>query len=132
MQALHSESAGVPTIIPPSKSRFVYTRLVLGWDGNVLDSEGYSYSGPSALASAFEKHYDTSYVMELWGWGRDRVIETFADEPGVMVDGHEAIPAEGRRKRKRAYHNYSIPESAILRVHDRLVNKSIGHKTDTK
>jgi hypothetical protein len=73
--------------------------------------------------SALEKHYTVKEIGEMWHWGKDRVIRAFEGEPDVMRDGHDGLMAQGRRPRKRRYWTYSIPESAVIRVHNRFLKK---------
>lgn len=70
---------------------------------------------PIAKPSALEKHYTVSDVCKLWGWSRQKVLEVFRDEPGV-VQSH--LRTLGPRKRQNV--TLTIPESVLLRVHGRL------------
>lgn len=76
--------------------------------------------------AALEKHYTVKEIVAMWHWGKDRVIRAFENEPDVMRDGHEEIMARGRRPHKRRYFTYSIPESAVIRVHNRFLRKKHG------
>jgi hypothetical protein len=67
--------------------------------------------------SANEPHYRPKQVAEMWGWSVKSVIRIFKDEPGVLK-----IERPGTRT-KRGYSQISVPESVLLRVHQRLVVK---------
>jgi hypothetical protein len=58
-----------------------------------------------------EKHYRVSDLAKLWGLGRETVRKLVKDDPGVI---------KIRMGRKRAHTVYSVPESAVRRIHTRL------------
>jgi len=62
--------------------------------------------------TAFEKHYRISDLAELWGLGRETVRKLVKDDPGVM---------RVKQGRKKAHTTYSVPESAVQRIHTRLL-----------
>ena len=64
--------------------------------------------------SALEKHFTVQQVVELWGWSADTVRRTFRNEHGVIAITHP------ERRDKRPYSKLSIPESVLVRVHERL------------
>ena len=64
------------------------------------------------LRTAFEKHYRVQELVKLWGFCHSTVTNLFANEPGVIRLSSET----GRRK----YVTLSIPESVVLRVHQRV------------
>jgi hypothetical protein len=64
--------------------------------------------------SALEKHYTVQQVIDLWGWSDDTVRRTFCHEAGVIAITHL------ERRGKRPYSKLSIPESVLVRVHERL------------
>lgn len=66
---------------------------------------------------ALERHYDVQQVAEMWNVSASTVRELFQDESGVVKIGG----AETRFKRK--WFTLRIPESAVIRVHERLRNK---------
>jgi len=68
------------------------------------------------MSLALEKHYTITEVMELWGWSRTKVLEVFRDEPGVLQSHIRTL-----RPRKRQNVTLRIPESVLLRVHERLM-----------
>jgi hypothetical protein len=70
--------------------------------------------------SALEKHFTVQQVVELWGWSSDTVRRTFRNEPGVIAITHP------ERRGKRPYSRLSIPESVLVRVHERL---AVGKKS---
>ena len=63
--------------------------------------------------SAFEKHYRVTELARLWGLGRETVRLLVKDDPGVV---------KIRMGRKKAHTVYSVPESAVARIHTRLLN----------
>jgi AraC-like DNA-binding protein len=65
---------------------------------------------------AFEKHWSVAEVSERWGYSEQTIRRLFRDEPGVLRIG----APERRFKRKRW--QLSIPESILIRVHQRLSN----------
>ena len=67
--------------------------------------------------SALEKHYTVAQIAELWGWSDDTVRRTFRNEDGVITIMHP------ERRGKRPYSKLSIPESILVRVHERLTVK---------
>jgi hypothetical protein len=67
--------------------------------------------------SALERHFTIQQVAELWGWSDDTVRRTFRHEPGVIAIMHP------ERRGKRPYSKLSIPESVLVRVHERLTVK---------
>lgn len=64
---------------------------------------------------ALERHYTVAQIAELWGWSETKVREVFRDEPGVLQTQLRTL-----RPRKRQNVSLRIPESVMLRVHDRL------------
>ena len=64
--------------------------------------------------SAIEKHYSVQELSELWKVSEDTIRRLFREEPGVMK-------ITGRLdRRKRRYVVLRLPESVIMRVHERL------------
>jgi transcriptional regulator GlxA family with amidase domain len=63
--------------------------------------------------AAIEKHYSVSEVAEIWGLSTKTIQRIFEDERGVLKVG----AAETRFKRR--YYTLRIPESVVLRVHNR-------------
>lgn len=67
--------------------------------------------------SAFEPHYSPREIAAMWHWSVKSVIRRFRDEPGVLkIERPET-------RSKRRFSQISIPESVLLRVHQRLVVK---------
>jgi hypothetical protein len=64
-------------------------------------------------SSAFERHYRIGELARLWGLGRETVRRLVKDDPGVV---------KIRQGRQKAHTTYSIPESAVRRIHTRLLN----------
>jgi hypothetical protein len=67
--------------------------------------------------SALEQHFSVQEISKLWGWSEDTVRRAFRHEPGVIVISHP------ERRAKRPYSRLSIPESVLVRVHERLAIK---------
>ncbi len=69
---------------------------------------------PAQLHSvALERHYSVPEIAELWAMSEKSVRRLFAGENGVLEWGtHESA-------RKRGYLNLRIPESVLIRVHQR-------------
>jgi hypothetical protein len=65
-----------------------------------------------------EKHYSPSELAKMWGLGDDTIREIFKNEPGVLSYGNA-----GTRTRRR-YITMRIPESVVIRVHNRLSAKA--------
>lgn len=71
------------------------------------------YARLGGEASAFdEEHYRIAEVGSLWGLGRETVRQLIKDEPGVLKFCFG---------RKGARWTYSVPESVMERVHNRLL-----------
>lgn len=68
-----------------------------------------------APATALERHYTVAEIAELWGLGETKVRELFRGEPGVLQTQLRAL-----RARKRQNVSLRIPESVLIRVHNRL------------
>jgi AraC-like DNA-binding protein len=62
---------------------------------------------------ALERHYTVPEVAELWGMSEKSVRRLFAEESGVLRWGTPET------LRKRGYCNLRIPESVLIRVHQR-------------
>lgn len=62
--------------------------------------------------TVFEKHYRIGELARIWGLGRETVRKLVKDDPGVI---------KIRMGRKRAHTVYSVPESAVRRIHTRLL-----------
>jgi len=58
-----------------------------------------------------EEHYRIANVVSLWGLGRETVRQLIKDEPGVLKFCFG---------RKGARWTYSVPESVMERIHNRL------------
>lgn len=66
--------------------------------------------------AAVEKHYNVQQVAKMWGYSEDTIRRLFRDEKGVLKIGSP----ETRFKRKRW--QLSIPESVLIRVHQKMSN----------
>ncbi len=68
------------------------------------------------INAALEKHYRVSEIAVLWNVSQGTIIKLFCEEEGVL----KIMSAlSGRRK----YETLLIPESVIVRVHERLGQK---------
>jgi AraC-like DNA-binding protein len=65
---------------------------------------------------ALERHYSPTELAKLWGYSPDTIIRWFRDEPGVL-------PNQVRKLRGKAHIHLRIPESVMLRVHQRRRNR---------
>ncbi len=71
------------------------------------------YARLGGEASTFdEEHYRIADVVSLWGLGRETVRQLIKDEPGVLK---LALGCKG------AHLTYSIPDSILKRIHNRLL-----------
>jgi AraC-like DNA-binding protein len=71
-------------------------------------------SAQSELHSvALERHYSVPEIAELWAMSEKSVRRLFAGESGVLEWGTQETA------RKRGYVNLRIPESVLIRVHQR-------------
>lgn len=63
---------------------------------------------------ALEKHYSISEIAELWALSEKTVRRMFENQPGVLAWGTDG--AVGRR----AYRSMRVPESVMIRIHQRM------------
>ena len=66
---------------------------------------------------ALERHYSVPEVAEMWAMSQKTVRRLFENEGGVFRWGSEEVLT--RNRRKRGYCNLRIPESVLIRVHQR-------------
>jgi predicted transcriptional regulator len=64
--------------------------------------------------AALEKHYTVAEVAGLWGLSEDTIRRLFRDDPAVLKIG------AGEKRYKRGYVVLRIPESVVLRTHEKL------------
>lgn len=64
--------------------------------------------------SAIEKHYSVQELADIWNLSEDTIRRLFREEPGVIK-----INA-AQDERKRRYVVLRLPESIVMRVHERL------------
>ena len=64
--------------------------------------------------AALEKHYSVSEVAKLWSLSEDTIRKLFRDDPAVLKIGEE------EKLHKRGYLVLRIPESVLLRTHEKL------------
>ncbi len=69
--------------------------------------------------TALEKHYAVGEVADMWNLSDETIRRLFRDEPGVIKIGDE------ERRRKRSYFVLRIPESVVLRVHEKLKSRHL-------
>jgi len=72
--------------------------------------------------TGLEHHYTIQEIAERWNIGYEKVRQIFDVEDGVLRIG-EATRLSARRKYKRRYFTLRVPESVLLRVEARLMNK---------
>jgi hypothetical protein len=65
---------------------------------------------------AIEPHYSVKDVAEMWKLSDEAIRRLFRTEPGVI----KLTADERYRRRKRDYVTLRIPESVVLRVHEKL------------
>ena len=74
-------------------------------------------------SAALEKHYRVRELASLWGFSDNTIIRLFSTEAGVI----RLETGTGRRK----YTTLSIPESVVLRVHERLGHEPLQAQLST-
>ncbi|WP_148215053.1 MULTISPECIES: hypothetical protein [Acidobacterium] len=62
---------------------------------------------------ALERHFTVPEVARQWGMSEKSVRQFFVNEPGVLKWGSPET------RKKRGYCNLRIPESVLIRVHQR-------------
>jgi hypothetical protein len=62
---------------------------------------------------ALERHYSVPEIAELWAMSEKSVRKLFAGEGGVLTWG------SSETMKKRGYISLRIPESVLIRVHQR-------------
>ena len=67
----------------------------------------------SSHSGALERHFTVPEVARRWGMSEKAVRRFFANEPGVLKWGSPET------RKKRGYCNLRIPESVLIRVHQR-------------
>lgn len=78
-------------------------------------------TSPRKESSFNERFLTVSEVASMWGLSAVFVRRLFLREPGVLVIGRRE---EQGRAHKRVYRTLRIPESVLVRVHQRLSNGS--------
>lgn len=69
--------------------------------------------GESPRSTALERHFTVTEIAKRWGISEKSVRRFFVDEPGVLKWGSPET------RKKRGYCNLRIPESVLIRVHQR-------------
>jgi len=64
--------------------------------------------------AALEKHYTVGEIAELWSLSEETIRKLFRDDPAVLKIGI------GEKLHKRGYVVLRIPESVVLRTHEKL------------
>ena len=67
----------------------------------------------SPRSVALERHFTVPEVARRWGMSEKSIRRFFANEPGVLKWGSPET------RKKRGYCNLRIPESVLIRVHQR-------------
>lgn len=67
--------------------------------------------------SALERHFSVNEVAEMWNISDDTVRRLFRDEPGVLKIAHSYS------RLKRGYEVLRMPESVVIKVHEKLRNR---------
>lgn len=65
-------------------------------------------------APALEKHYSIAEIAEKWALSEKTVRRMFENEPGILAWGSKGSVG------KRAYRSMRIPESIMIRIHQRV------------
>ncbi len=64
--------------------------------------------------AALEKHYTALEVAKIWAVSEQTVRRVFGKEPGVLTWGREG------KVGRTGYMSMRIPESVLIRVHQRM------------
>ena len=64
--------------------------------------------------AALEKHYTVAEVAGLWSLSEETIRKLFRDDPAVLKIG------VGEKLHKRGYVVLRIPETVVLRIHEKL------------
>jgi hypothetical protein len=84
------------------------------WKNRTLDtSEKKPVQSEGLHSIALEPHYSVPQVAAMWHVSEKTVRRLFEDEAGVLRWGTEET------LRKRGYQNLRIPQSILIRVHQR-------------
>jgi hypothetical protein len=67
--------------------------------------------------SALERHFSVNEVAALWNVSDDTVRRLFRDEPGVLRI------ANPYSRLRRGYEVLRMPESVVVKVHEKLRNR---------
>ena len=81
-------------------------------------------SDPVHRSPVLERHYSVAEIAEQWGVSNNTVRRRFRDEPGVLDLGAPSRLVGGPKKKyKRRQALLRIPESVLVRVRNRLLDK---------
>ena len=76
------------------------------------------FERPAARALAEERYYSPAELAAMWNFSAATIRKLFRNEPGVLK-----LEGMGSACGKRSYTTFSIPESAALRVRERLAQE---------
>jgi hypothetical protein len=102
--------------------RIVETIMPLKQGQSVLTCMDIVYSNEPAFAikhnsnPALERHYTVQEIAELWGYSRQTVSRMFRNESGVLQI------TNAPSKHRRIHITLRVPESVVIRVHNRLTS----------
>jgi predicted transcriptional regulator len=63
---------------------------------------------------ALERHYSVMEIAKIWNLSQQTVTKYFIEEPGVLKHGNAPT------RKRRTYTTLRVPESVVIRVHNRL------------
>lgn len=86
----------------------------MAWNDSIIDPAVRRPVQSEGIHSvALERHYTVPEIAMLWGVSEKTVRRLFDDEDGVLRWGSDETA------RKRGYHNLRVPQSVLIRVHQR-------------
>jgi AraC-like DNA-binding protein len=86
----------------------------MSWKNPAIDSiEKKPVKSEGLPSIAFETHYSVPQIAAMWHMSEKTVRRIFEGEPGVLRWG------EAETMRKRGYQSLRIPQSVVIRVHQR-------------
>jgi hypothetical protein len=94
--------------MPLKQGRSVLTYM------DILDSNEPTFTIKHNSNPAFERHYTVQEIAELWGYSRQTVNRIFRNESGVLKI------TNARSKNRRIHITLRVPESVLIRMHNRL------------
>lgn len=86
----------------------------MAWKTSTIDPASKKPVQSESIHSvALERHYTVPEIANLWGVSEKTVRRLFDDEDGVLRWGSHETTC------KRGYHNLRVPQSVLIRVHQR-------------